>query len=104
MSVRLNFWVVEGLLLDKQYAQMVYDMEEQLELEGLEIVSCDPMSNSDFILGKVLYRYTEEKEGKAALVHDTWYKDIQLHVKLIGVSNKLGVQPDVKIYALTELS
>lgn len=108
MSVRLNFWVVEGILLDKQHYEKVIELEEEGQLEGLQTVSCDPMSDSDFIVGRVLYKYTDEMDGEtlseAAPIHDPWHRDISLYAKLLGIANKLGVEPVIKTYALTEMS
>lgn len=108
MSVRLNFWVVEGILLDKQYYDSITKMRKEGQLEGLQTVSCDPMSDSDFIVGRVLYRYTDEMDdeelSKATLIHDPWYRDMSLYVKLLGIANKLEIEPVIKTYALTEMS
>ena len=108
MSVRLNFWVVEGILLDKQYYDSITSMRKEEQLKGLQTVRCDPMSDSDFIVGRILYRYTDEmddkKLSKATLIHDPGYRDMRLYVKLLGIANKLEIEPVIKTYALTEMS
>lgn len=107
MSVRLNFWVVNGVLVDKQHTQTLVDMEEKGELEGLSLVYTDPMSDSDIIVGKVVYRYTEELDdelaGKAVpFVNTLSFID---KAKLIKLKEVLGIGHfNIEHYALTELS
>lgn len=108
MSVRLNFWVVQGILLEKRHTSAVSDMEFEEKLGDFEIVHTDPMSDSDFILGKVLYRYTEELDdeetGKPESVSNLFSFD-QI-TKFIDIMKELGISENlpIKTYALTEMS
>lgn len=107
MSVRLHFWVVQGVLVDKQHTQTLIDMEEKGELEGLSLVYTDPMSDSDIIVGKVMYKYIEEVDnelaGKAVpFINTLSFMD---KMKLIKLKEALGMERfNVRYYALTELS
>lgn len=106
MSVRLHFWVVRGILVDKQHTQALVDMEEKDELQGLGLVYTDPMSDSDIIVGEILYRYTDElDDDKAGIPAIILPDDIfLLETKLRLIADKLGIPPHINTYALTELS
>lgn len=106
MSVRLNFWVMRGMLIDKKYAQALAALEEKNQLYDLSLVYTDPMSDSDIVIGEVLYSYAEELDDhKVGIAVKLLPNDLfTLESKLRVIADKLGIAPHINNYALTESS